>query len=268
MDESAEAFESPNGPVTPGTPSGSARNRRTTNKDGLKLTNSGRVSMSGNKVNEKYNASYRNSENTNRLLGRLLTLGQACGIVGVALYGADIPMEESGILKHILHILYILIFKLCILHILHIQYVFLGAGHTDRLHILKSAAFYALTDEELEEILACDSEPVLKAYVMGVFRAAVRLWKFVMPVAAKDVFQTKVFHPATVSPVLQSHLGLTLAERIFDKYVLIMLSDIYCIFDIFDIFSVGQARATSTSAPHRNPKQSRMTKGRRGLKGQ
>ena len=90
MDESAEAFESPNGPVTPGTPSGSARTRRKTNSDGLRLTNSGRVSMSGNKVNEKYNASYRNSENTNRLLGRLLSLGQACGIVGVALFGADI----------------------------------------------------------------------------------------------------------------------------------------------------------------------------------
>ena len=135
------------------------------------------------------------------------------------------------------------------------------------MHIFKSAAFYALTDEELEEILACDSEPVLKAYVLGVFRAAIRLWKFMIPVAAKEVFQTKVFHPATVSPVLQSHLGLTLAERIFDKYVLIMLSDLYCIFGIFDIFSVGQARATSTSAPRRYPRQSRMSKGRRGLKG-
>ena len=132
---------------------------------------------------------------------------------------------------------------------------------------MKSAAFYALTEEELEEILACDSEPVLKAYVMGVFRAAVRLWKFAMPVVAKDVFQTKVFHPATVSPVMQAHLGLTLAERIFDKYVLIMLSDIYCIFDIFDIFSVGQARATSTSALCRFPKPRRESKGRKGLKG-
>ena len=116
--------------------------------------------------------------------------------------------------------------------------------------------------------MACDSEPVLKAYLIGMFRAAVRLWKYGMPVVAKDVFQTKVFHPATVSPVLQSHLGLTLAERIFDKYVLIFFADIYCIFYIFDIFSVGQARATSTSAPHRNPKQRRMRKGRRGLKGQ
>ena len=70
--------------------------------------------MSGNKVNEKYITSYRNSENTNRLLGRLLTLGQACGIVGVALFGADIPLEESGMHIQIVHILYIL-------HILHIM---------------------------------------------------------------------------------------------------------------------------------------------------
>ena len=33
--------------------------------------------------------------------------------------------------------------------------------------ILKSAAYYALIDEELEEILSCDNEPVLRAYVAG-----------------------------------------------------------------------------------------------------
>ena len=122
MDESVEAFESPNGSVTPGTPSGSARTRRKTNKDGLQLTSSGRASMKSNKVNEKYNASYRNSENTNRLLGRFLTLGQACGIVGVALFGADIPLEESGIHSHILHIVHILHIK-CIVFT-HVMFMY------------------------------------------------------------------------------------------------------------------------------------------------
>jgi hypothetical protein len=73
--------------------------------------------------------------------------------------------------------------------------------------ILKSAAYYALTDEELEEILSCNNEPVLKAYVVGLFRAACRLWKFVIPVEAKAVFQNEVFHLATVDPKLQAHLG-------------------------------------------------------------
>ena len=85
--------------------------------------------------------------------------------------------------------------------------------------ILKSAAYYALIDEELEEIMSCDNEPVLRAYVGGLFRAACRLWKFVMPVEARAVFQNDVFHPATVDPKLQAHLGLSLEKRIFDKYV-------------------------------------------------
>ncbi len=70
------------------------------NRHGLQLTNSGRVAGSANSINAKYDSAYRNSENENRLLGKLLTLGQACGIVGVCLYGADIPMEQSGIVLY------------------------------------------------------------------------------------------------------------------------------------------------------------------------
>ena len=82
------------------------------------------------------------------------------------------------LIQRILHILHILIY---------IDYIPPLTGHSDRMIILKSAAYYALTDEELEEILSCDNEPVLKAYVVGLFRAACRLWKFVMPVEAKEV---------------------------------------------------------------------------------
>ncbi len=34
--------------------------------------------MISNEVNAKYDASYCNSDNTNKLLGRSLSLGQAC----------------------------------------------------------------------------------------------------------------------------------------------------------------------------------------------
>ena len=74
----------------------SSRKRRSVNKHGLLLTKSGRVAGSANSINAKYDSAYRNAENENRLLGRSLTLGQACGIIGVCLYGADIPMEQSG----------------------------------------------------------------------------------------------------------------------------------------------------------------------------
>ena len=198
--------------------SAKTKTRRKSNSDGLLLTKSGRVSMITNEVNAKYDTSYRNSDNTNKLLGRSLSLGQACGLIGVALYGADIPLEDSGgfFCKHILLIQYIL-------HILHISiytvYIHPLAGHSDRMIILKSAAYYALIDEELEEILSCDNEPVLRAYVAGLFLPACRLWKFVMPVEARAVFQNDVFHPATVDPKLQAHLGLSPEKRIFDKYV-------------------------------------------------
>ena len=78
-----------------GTP-GSAKGKRKSNSDGLPLTKSGRVSVSHNEVNEKYDASYRNSDNLIKLLGTHLNLGQACGIIGVALHGAEIPLEDSG----------------------------------------------------------------------------------------------------------------------------------------------------------------------------
>ena len=82
------------GPATEETDSG--RNRRKTNANGLPLTKSGRVSIGRNDINAKYDASYRNPENTTRLLGRALTLGQACGLIGVALFGAEIPLEGAG----------------------------------------------------------------------------------------------------------------------------------------------------------------------------
>ncbi len=91
------------------------------------------------------------------------------------------------------------------------------SGHNDRLVIFRAAAWYALTEEELEEIMSCESEPMLKSYLNGVFRAAFRLWKYVMPVQARAVFQTEVFHPATVNPKLQSHLGMTIVQQIFDN---------------------------------------------------
>ena len=77
------------------------------------------------------------------------------------------------------------------------------------------------SDDDLDEIMSCDNEPVLRAYMLGLFRAAGRLWKYGMPVEARSVFQNDVFHPATVSDTLQTHLGLTPVQRIFDKYVVL-----------------------------------------------
>jgi hypothetical protein len=83
------------------------------------------------------------------------------------------------------------------------------------LAILKSAAWYSLTEEELDEILSCNDQPVLEGYAYNLFKSAVRLWKFVMPVQLREIFQTEDFYPASASEELQKHLGMTMTQLLF-----------------------------------------------------
>ena len=56
-----------------------------------------------------------------------------------------------------------------IMHIMHIMTFLFFAGHKDCMVIFKSAAYYDLSDEDLEEILSCYNEPVLRPYIPGVW---------------------------------------------------------------------------------------------------
>ena len=56
--------------------------------------------------------------------------------------------------------------------------------------------YYALTDEELEEILDTE-EAALRVFIKGVIQAQCRLIKYVGPQTARDEFENRVFHPAT-----------------------------------------------------------------------
>jgi hypothetical protein len=93
------------------------------------------------------------------------------------------------------------------------------AAHEDRVAIFKSASWYALLDEEVDEILSSSNAAVLAAYIDGLIKTSVRLWKFIMPKDARDVFQKEVFHPTTISSKSQLHLGMTTSQRIFDMYI-------------------------------------------------
>jgi hypothetical protein len=52
----------------------------------------------------------------------------------------------------------------------------------------------------------------LEGYVNNLFKSAMRLWKLVMPVESREVFQTEVFHQASASEVIQKHLGMTMTQ--------------------------------------------------------
>jgi hypothetical protein len=114
-------------------------------KHGEQLAPCGRPSFSANPVNKKYNSRYRNAQNTNMIGGKLVDLGRAVGLVAFTLFGYDVSFE--------------------------------AAHNADRLRIFKSAAWYALTDAEVEEIFQ-HSESDVERYIKGIITAGIRLWKY------------------------------------------------------------------------------------------
>ena len=119
------------------------------------------------------------------LFGRYLSLGQAVGLVGVAVHGLDVPVEISA--------------------------------HEARLAIFKAAAYYALTEEEVDEILETMAEKVLISYLKGLTVTSMRLWKYVIPEHVRQYFEDNVFYPARADAEIQKHLGLDMDKRIFDR---------------------------------------------------
>ena len=92
------------------------------------MTPNERLSIKKLAVNAKYgtpSTPYRNPLNTREIMGKKLIISKACAmavcILGIAHFRPNIPLEE--------------------------------AGHEDRLRLFKEAAYYALTDDTLEDIL-------------------------------------------------------------------------------------------------------------------
>ena len=190
------------------------------NRDGEPLTKMRRISVKHNLVNAKYDSRYRNASNKQTILGRHvvfelcifcifcynmqilhilhilhnlhiilfgrhLSLGQAVGLVGVALHGLDVPVEISA--------------------------------HEARVSIFKAAAYYALTEDEVEEILETTAEKVLMTYLKGLTITSMRLWKYVTPEHVRSYFEEHVFNPTRGDAEIQKHLGLDMDKRIFDR---------------------------------------------------
>ncbi len=72
--------------------------------------------------------------------------------------------------------------------------------------------------------MSCKDQPVLEAYIEVVFKAAVRIWKFKMPVESRESFDKQVFHPGSANEDLQRHLGTTMTQRLFDMYYSLFIS--------------------------------------------
>ena len=82
--------------------------------------------------------------------------------------------------------------------------------------MFKEAAYYALTEDELADILNTE-DAALRLFLVGIFRAQCRMIKFVGPAGVRGEFENCVFRPPSKDVDIQEHLGLSMAESIFDQ---------------------------------------------------
>ena len=75
-----------------------------------------------------------------------------------------------------------------------------------------------MPNDELEEILSCGSDPLLKAYIHGLFRAACCLWKFVVPVDARAAFQNENMKQYARKYAEHGRKYAAICRKIYRKY--------------------------------------------------
>ena len=110
-----------------------------------------------------------------------MDLGRATGIIAMTLFGFDVSFE--------------------------------AANTADRLCVFRSAAWYALTEEELAEIFE-HTEDQVDDYIKGIVTAGIRLWKYEAAEEARKLFQNDVFAPLVETPLYQTHLALNPGQRV------------------------------------------------------
>jgi hypothetical protein len=118
------------------------------------------------------------------LLGRQVTLGKAVSLLAHVLYGLEYPTEKSQ--------------------------------HDQRVRLFRSAAYYALTDEEIDEVLEADEE-ALRVFLMGLVTAAIAKPRYELPTAAREHFQSHIFCSVRKDSLVQQQLGLEKHASILDQ---------------------------------------------------
>jgi hypothetical protein len=131
--------------------------------DGKKVSlKDGRIVAAGIDLKQQFPNTYRNSDNERTFHGKYLTLGEAFKLACLVQYGPNIPIETSG----------------------HISM---------RTALFRTAAYYALSDEELKEIL---EDPSLSEFLYFLIKSAKQL-VYTYGIEARLIFGDSVFsrHP-------------------------------------------------------------------------
>ncbi len=88
-----------------------------------------------------------------------------------------------------------------------------AASTTESERSFRLAAWYALSDEDIEEIFAHD-KVLVDDYIKGIMTARMRLYKYEEAEEAHKVFQNEIFAQLVENPILQIHLALKSGQRV------------------------------------------------------
>ena len=144
-------------------------------------TKSGRMTFK-NELTRRFGSKYRDADNTEKLMGELMPLGKAFGIMAVCLHGPGLPTEK--------------------------------ALHADRLEIWKNAAKYSLNEVTIQTILEWPDQTALVLYMHGLMNTALVCIRTDLPNRARFYGQHHVFCAGIRDAETQLHLGLDLTESV------------------------------------------------------
>ena len=148
-------------------------------------TSSGRKVRKTNSLNLRFNSKYRNPNNQEFLMGELQPLGKAFAILAVMMHGPDLPTELSQ--------------------------------HEERRRIFIAAAAYALTKDDIDNVLSHQDHDELCIYLHNLLTTSCRPITSLLYNDARNFFQTMVFVSSKHNAEYKLHLGLIGTESVFDQ---------------------------------------------------
>ena len=147
----------------------------------------GRIVAAGNDLKKRFPNTYRNADNEKTFYGKSLNLGEAFKLACLVQYGPNLPIETSG----------------------HMSM---------RTALIRTAAYYALSDEELKEIL---EDPSLSDFLYFLVKSGKQIM-YTLGVEARLIFGDSVFsrHPPVkllrgTSNIISVHYAVTVFSNPF-----------------------------------------------------
>ena len=148
-------------------------------------TKSGRKVRKNNSLNIMFNSRYRHPDNQEKFMGELMQLGKVYAIIAVMTHGPDLPTEISQ--------------------------------HNQRHRIFVAAAKYALSQEDLDIVLAHKDADEKRIYYHNLLTTSTRPLTTLLFNDARDWFQTKVFNNPCRPKEYWEHLGLDQGQSVYDQ---------------------------------------------------